>query len=98
MEHTGVHSGDSFSVYPTFSVGEKARKAIVDYTIRLGRGIGIQGLFNIQFIVSEDETVHVIEVNPRSSRTVPFLSKATGIPLPKIATKVMLGQSLKEQG
>ena len=98
VEHTGVHSGDSFSVYPTFSVGEKARKAILDYTIRLGRGIGIQGLFNIQFIVSEDETVHVIEVNPRSSRTVPFLSKATGIPLPKIATKVMLGQSLKEQG
>ena len=98
VEHTGVHSGDSFSVYPTFSVGEKAREAIVDYTIRLGRGIGIQGLFNIQFIVSEDETVHVIEVNPRSSRTVPFLSKATGIPLPKIATKVMLGLSLKEQG
>ena len=59
----------------------------MDYTVRLGRGIGIQGLFNIQFIVGEDETVHVIEVNPRSSRTVPFLSKATGLPLPKIATK-----------
>ena len=98
VEHTGVHSGDSFSVYPTFSVGEKARQAILDYTVRLGRGIGIQGLFNIQFIVGEDETVHVIEVNPRSSRTVPFLSKATGLPLPKIATKVMLGHSLKEQG
>ena len=98
VEHTGVHSGDSISVYPTFSVGEKARAAILDYTQRLGRGIGIQGLFNIQFIVSEDETVHVIEVNPRSSRTVPFLSKATGIPMPKIATKVMLGHSLKEQG
>ena len=98
VEHTGVHSGDSISVYPTFSVGEKARAAIWDYTQRLGRGIGIRGLFNIQFIVSEDETVHVIEVNPRSSRTVPFLSKATGIPMPKIATKVMLGHSLKEQG
>ncbi|HJA36866.1 MAG TPA: carbamoyl-phosphate synthase large subunit [Firmicutes bacterium] len=98
VEHTGVHSGDSISVYPTFSVGEKARAAILDYTQRLGRGIGIRGLFNIQFIVSEDETVHVIEVNPRSSRTVPFLSKATGIPMPKIATKVMLGHSLKEQG
>ena len=98
VEHTGVHSGDSISVYPTFSVGEKARAAILDYTQRLGRGIGIRGLFNIQFIVSEDETVHVIEVNPRSSRTVPFLSKATGIPMPKIATKVMLGHSPKEQG
>ena len=98
VEHTGVHSGDSISVYPTFSVGDKARAAILDYTVRLGKGIGIRGLFNIQFIVSEDETVHVIEVNPRSSRTVPFLSKATGIPMAKIATKVMLGHSLREQG
>ena len=98
VEHTGVHSGDSISVYPTFSVGEKARQAILDYTVRLGKGIGIRGLFNIQFIVGEDETVHVIEVNPRSSRTVPFLSKATGIPMANIATKVMLGQSLKDQG
>ncbi|WP_458862663.1 carbamoyl-phosphate synthase large subunit [Acidaminobacterium chupaoyuni] len=98
VEHTGVHSGDSISVYPTFSVGKKARDLIIDYTIKLGKGIGIRGLFNIQFIVSGDETVHVIEVNPRSSRTVPFLSKATGIPMANIATKVMLGHSLKEQG
>ncbi len=98
VEHTGVHSGDSISVYPTFSVGKKARDLIIDYTIKLGKGIGIRGLFNIQFIVSGDESVHVIEVNPRSSRTVPFLSKATGIPMANIATKVMLGHSLKEQG
>lgn len=98
VEHTGVHSGDSISVYPTFSVGKKARDLIVDYTIKLGLGVGIKGLYNIQFIVGDDEAVHVIEVNPRSSRTVPFLSKATGVPMANIATKVMLGQSLASQG
>lgn len=98
VEHTGVHSGDSISVYPTFSVGKKARDLIVDYTVKLGLGIGIRGLYNIQFIVGEDEAVHVIEVNPRSSRTVPFLSKSTGIPMAKIATKVMLGNTLAQQG
>ncbi len=98
VERTGVHSGDSISVYPTFSVSEKARQTIIDYTVRLGLGIGIVGLYNIQFIVDKNDNVFVIEVNPRSSRTVPFLSKATGVPLADIATKVMLGHSLREQG
>ena len=98
VERTGVHSGDSISVYPTFSVSEKARQTIIDYTVRLGLGIGIVGLYNIQFIVDGRDQVYVIEVNPRSSRTVPFLSKATGVPLADIATKVMLGHSLREQG
>ena len=98
VERTGVHSGDSISVYPTFSVSEKARQTIIDYTVRLGLGIGIVGLYNIQFIVDRKDNVYVIEVNPRSSRTVPFLSKATGVPLADIATRVMLGHSLREQG
>ncbi|MDE6561134.1 MAG: carbamoyl-phosphate synthase large subunit [Muribaculaceae bacterium] len=98
VEKTGIHSGDSISVYPTFSVSEKVRKTIVDYTVRLGKAIGIIGLYNIQFIVDKDENVYVIEVNPRSSRTVPFLSKSTGVPMAKIASKVMLGESLKSQG
>ena len=98
VEHTGVHSGDSISVYPTFSVSDKVKKTILDYTVRLGKEIGIKGLYNIQFICDSKENVFVIEVNPRSSRTVPFLSKATGVPLPHIATMVMLGHSLPEQG
>lgn len=98
VEHTGVHSGDSISVYPTFSVSEKAKQTILDYTVRLGKEIGIRGLYNIQFIVDGKEDVYVIEVNPRSSRTVPFLSKATGVPLAHIATMIMLGHSLREQG
>lgn len=98
VEHTGVHSGDSISVYPTFSVSEKAKQTILDYTVRLGKEIGIKGLYNIQFIVDGKEDVYVIEVNPRSSRTVPFLSKATGVPLAHIATMIMLGHSLREQG
>ena len=98
IERTGVHSGDSISVYPTFSVSEKAKKTILEYGKKLGLGIGIVGLYNIQFIVDKDENVYVIEVNPRSSRTVPFLSKATGYSLADIGTKVILGQSLKEQG
>ncbi len=98
VERTGIHSGDSISVYPTFSVSEQARQTIVDYTVRLGRGIGIVGLYNIQFIVDPSDRVYVIEVNPRSSRTVPFLSKATGVPLADIGTRVMLGHSLRSQG
>ena len=98
VEKTGIHSGDSISVYPTFSVSENVRQTIVDYTVRLGKAIGIVGLYNIQFIVDKDENVYVIEVNPRSSRTVPFLSKSTGVPMAKIASKVMLGESLKSQG
>ena len=98
VERTGIHSGDSISVYPTFSVSNKAKGVILEYTKRLGLGIGIVGLFNIQYIVDSEENVYVIEVNPRSSRTVPFLSKATGYPLADIATYVSLGISLKEQG
>ncbi len=98
VERTGIHSGDSISVYPTFSISEKVKATILDYTRKLGLGIGIIGLFNIQFIVDEKEDVYIIEVNPRSSRTVPFLSKATGYGLADIATLAILGISLKEQG
>ena len=98
VERTGVHSGDSVSVYPTFSVSDKVKETIIEYTKKLGLGIGIIGLYNIQFIVDENENVYIIEVNPRSSRTVPFLSKATGYSLADIATEVILGKSLKEQG
>ena len=98
VERTGVHSGDSISVYPSFSISEQVKETILDYTKKLGLGVGIIGLFNIQFIVDKEEQVYIIEVNPRSSRTVPFLSKATGYPLADIATKVILGKSLQEQG
>ena len=98
VERTGIHSGDSISVYPTFSISQKVREVLLDYTKRLGLGIGIVGLYNIQFIVAKDERVYVIEVNPRSSRTVPFLSKSTGYSLGDIATRVILGKSLREQG
>ena len=98
IERTGIHSGDSISVYPTFSVSEKAKQTILEYGKKLGLGIGIVGLYNIQFIVDSNEDVYVIEVNPRSSRTVPFLSKSTGYSLADIGTRVMLGKSLKEQG
>ena len=98
VERTGVHSGDSISVYPTFSVSDKVKGTILQYTKKLGLGIGIVGLFNIQFIVDKDDNVYIIEVNPRSSRTVPFLSKATGYSLADIATECILGKTLKEQG
>ena len=98
VERTGVHSGDSISVYPAFSISDKVKGIILQYAKKLGLGIGIIGLYNIQFIVDKDENVFIIEVNPRSSRTVPFLSKATGYSLADIATEVILGRSLKEQG
>ena len=98
VERTGIHSGDSISVYPTFSISDKVKGIILQYAKKLGLGIGIIGLYNIQFIVDEEENVFIIEVNPRSSRTVPFLSKATGYSLADIATEVILGKSLKEQG
>ncbi len=98
VERTGVHSGDSTSVYPPFSISQKVRDTIADYTTRLGLGIGIVGLFNIQFIVDKNDDVFVIEVNPRASRSVPFLSKSAGCGLVGIATKAMLGVSLREQG
>ena len=98
VERTGIHSGDSISVYPSFSISNKVKGIILQYAKKLGLGIGIIGLFNIQFIVDKDDNVFIIEVNPRSSRTVPFLSKATGYSLADIATEVILGKSLKEQG
>ena len=98
VERTGIHSGDSISVYPTFSISDKVKGVILQYAKKLGLGIGIVGLYNIQFIVDNEEKVYIIEVNPRSSRTVPFLSKSTGYSLADIATEVILGKSLKEQG
>ncbi len=98
VERTGVHSGDSISVYPAFSISDKVKGTILQYAKKLGLGIGIVGLYNIQFIVDKDDNVFIIEVNPRSSRTVPFLSKATGYSLADIATEVILGKTLKEQG
>ena len=98
VERTGIHSGDSISVYPPFSISDRVKGIILQYAKRLGLAIGIVGLFNIQFIVDRNESVYIIEVNPRSSRTVPFLSKATGYSLADIATEVILGKSLKEQG
>ncbi|MBO7214091.1 MAG: carbamoyl-phosphate synthase large subunit [Clostridia bacterium] len=98
VERTGIHSGDSISVYPTFSISDKVKGIILQYAKQLGLGIGIKGLYNIQFIVDEKDDVYIIEVNPRSSRTVPFLSKATGYSLADIATEVIMGKTLKEQG
>ncbi len=98
VERTGIHSGDSISVYPAFSISDRVKGIILQYAKKLGLGIGIVGLYNIQFIVDKNENVYIIEVNPRSSRTVPFLSKSTGYSLADIATEVILGKSLKEQG
>jgi len=107
IEQAGVHSGDSMAVYPGVNLTESEVETIVDYTIRIGLALKIKGLMNIQFVImppAESEpsgskpSVYVLEVNPRASRTVPFLSKVTGVPMVKVATKVMLGRSLKEQG
>ena len=98
VERTGVHSGDSISVYPTYSISNEVKEKILNYSKQLGLAIGIIGLFNIQFIVDSKDDVYIIEVNPRSSRTVPFLSKSTGYSLADIATEVILGKSLKDLG
>ncbi|MBQ9276770.1 MAG: ATP-grasp domain-containing protein, partial [Clostridia bacterium] len=98
VERTGIHSGDSISVYPSFSISDKVKGVNLQYAKMLGLGIGIRGLYNIQFIVDKNDKVYIIEVNPRSSRTVPFLSKSTGYGLADIATSVILGKTLKEQG
>lgn len=97
IERAGVHSGDSIAVYPPQTISEKIKNQVIDYTIRLGKGLNIIGLLNIQFVVFEDEA-YVIEVNPRSSRTVPFLSKITTVPMANIATKVILGKKLSDFG
>ena len=98
IERTGVHSGDSMSVYPPYSLKESVKDVIIDYTTKIGLKLNMIGLFNIQFIVDKNDNVSIIEVNPRSSRTVPFLAKSTGIPVANIATKVMLGAKLKDLG
>ncbi|MBP3038704.1 carbamoyl-phosphate synthase large subunit [Bacillaceae bacterium Marseille-Q3522] len=97
IERAGVHSGDSIAVYPSQSISKAVKEKLVTYTEKLALGLNIIGLLNIQYIVA-NEDVYVIEVNPRSSRTVPFLSKITRVPMAKIATKVILGQSITEQG
>ena len=96
IERTGVHSGDSMSVYPPYSLSEDVINTIVEYTTKIGLKLNMIGLYNIQFIVDKNNSVYIIEVNPRSSRTVPFLAKSTGIPIAKIATQVMLGKKLKD--
>lgn len=98
IERAGIHSGDSISVYPPQSISQKVKDTIADYTIRIGKGFHFIGLFNIQFIVDKDEKVYVLEVNPRSSRSVPFLSKITGVAMSHIATRCILGHSLVKQG
>ena len=98
IERAGVHSGDSMSVYPPYSLESEVQQTIIDYTVKVGLGLKIIGPFNIQFVVDGDKKVYIIEVNPRSSRTVPFLAKTTGAPIADIATKVMLGFTLKELG
>lgn len=97
IERAGIHSGDSISVYPALTLTKKIRETIIEYTRRLAMELHVIGLVNIQYVVYNGE-VYVIEVNPRSSRTVPYISKVTGVPMVDIATKIMLGESLKEQG
>jgi carbamoyl-phosphate synthase large subunit len=97
IERTGIHSGDSISVYPAPSISPKVEAMLVDYTEKLARALHVKGMINIQFIVA-DEKVYIIEVNPRSSRTVPYISKVTGIPIVPLATKVICGHTLKELG
>ena len=99
IERAGIHSGDSISVYPAQTISDKAKATIEEYTKRLARALHVLGMINIQFIVSnEDEEVYVIEVNPRSSRTVPYISKVTGIPIVPLATRAILGHSIREMG
>ncbi|MDE6594651.1 MAG: ATP-grasp domain-containing protein, partial [Oscillospiraceae bacterium] len=97
IERAGIHSGDSISVYPALTLTKKIRETIIEYTRRLAMELHVIGLVNIQYVVYNGE-VYVIEVNPRSSRTVPYISKVTGVPMVDIATKIMLGESLKDQG
>ena len=97
IERAGVHSGDSISVYPDQNLSEKTRQTIIEYTGKLAKALDVRGLVNVQYVVYDDE-VYVIEVNPRSSRTVPYISKVTGVPMVDIATRIMLGERLTDQG
>ncbi|MEE8418613.1 MAG: carbamoyl-phosphate synthase large subunit, partial [Dehalococcoidales bacterium] len=103
IERAGVHSGDSMAVYPGINLTKQEVETLVDYTIRIGLGLEVKGLINIQFVImpgtaTQESSVYVLEVNPRASRTIPFISKVTGVPMINMATKVMLGESLKKQG
>ena len=98
IERAGIHSGDSISVYPAQSLTQKAKDKIAEYTRRLAKSLHVIGLINIQFIVCGEDDVYVIEVNPRSSRTVPYISKVTGIPIVPLASKVIIGNKIKELG
>ena len=97
VERAGVHSGDSIAVYPTQKLYPHLKDVIIEYTMRIARALNVKGLVNIQYVVSKDQ-VYVIEVNPRSSRTVPFLSKITGVPMVDVATKIIFGETLAQQG
>jgi carbamoyl-phosphate synthase large subunit len=97
VERAGVHSGDSIAIYPASSLNDRQRNDIVEYTRRLGVGLGVRGLFNVQYVIYRDD-VYVLEANPRSSRTIPFISKVTEVPMVDLATRVLLGKSLREQG
>lgn len=98
IERAGVHSGDSMAVYPPYSLSEAAKATMADYTERIGRGLNFIGLYNIQFVIDKQDQVFVLEVNPRSSRTMPFLSKVTKIPMGSLATRAILGEPLKDMG
>lgn len=98
IEKSGIHSGDSIGLYPPQTLSDKVKHQILNYSVAIARNLNIKGLFNIQFVVDEHENVYVIEVNPRASRTVPFMSKATGLPIVSVATHIMLGQTLKDMG
>ena len=113
VERAGVHSGDSMAIYPNMSLSPREVETIVDYTTRIGLALGVQGLMNVQFVIhggaayrspltphddTEQTTVYIIEVNPRGSRTIPFISKLTGVPVAKLATRLMLGETLRSQG
>jgi carbamoyl-phosphate synthase large subunit len=97
IERAGVHSGDSIAVYPPQTLSDKIKNEIVDITTRIAKGLKVKGLLNIQFVIHDDK-VYVIEVNPRASRTVPFLSKVTGIPMANLATKLIMGKTIREEG
>ena len=97
LERAGIHSGDSISVYPSQNIDKKYEEIIIDYSRKIAKELDIIGMFNIQFIISDD-TVYIIEVNPRSSRTVPYISKVTNLPIIEIATRVMFGEKLRNMG
>ena len=97
IERTGVHSGDSISVYPAHTISEKAKETLVEYTKRLAQALHVVGMINIQFI-DMDDNIYVIEVNPRSSRTVPYISKVTGIPIVDLAARIIMGETIKRMG